>query len=94
MGPLRFPAATAVAVVLATAAILGISCFGPAIPDCGTPSPSEVGVDGGPDPCHCDPPPSLNLGACHCLSGTPGDLDVYNACMVLYRIETMDAGAD
>jgi hypothetical protein len=92
MGPLRFPAATAVAVVLAAAALLGSSCYGPGIPDCGTPSLGEMATDGGPDPCHCDPPPSLNIQACPCLSGGPPD--EYNACMAIYRVETMDAGAD
>jgi hypothetical protein len=89
---LRLPAA-AVAVLAATA-VLGFSCSGPAIPDCGFPSPDEKAADGGPDPCHCAPPPSLNLQACPCLDGLPGDKDVYNGCMALYRAETMDAGAD
>ena len=89
---LRF-AATAIAVLTATA-VLGSACFGPAVPDCGIPAPTETGTDGGPDPCHCDPPPSLNLGACPCLSGSPGDVDQYNSCMAVYRLETMDAGAD
>jgi len=86
---LRCAAAVA---VLTAAALLG-SCFGPTIPDCAIPSPSETATDGGPDPCHCDPPPSLNLGACPCLSGTPGDRDVYNTCMFVYRGE-MDASAE
>jgi hypothetical protein len=91
MSPLRFSAATAL--VLAAAAVLGSSCFGPAYVDCGIPSPSETGADGGLDPCHCDPPSSLGIVACPCLSGTPGDADVYNACMFIYRGEA-DAGAD
>jgi hypothetical protein len=81
------------AAILTATALLGSSCFGPTIPDCGIPSPSETATDGGPDPCHCDPPPSLNLGACPCLSGSPGDVDVYDSCMATYWVETMDAGA-
>ena len=93
MNALRLPAAAAAAAIL-TAAVLGSSCYGPTIPDCGTPSPGETGTNGAPDPCHCAPPPSLNLGACPCLSGTPGEVDLYNVCLALYRLETMDAGAD
>ncbi len=91
MTALRLAAAV---VALTAAGLLGISCFGPTIPDCGAPSPNEKATDGGPDPCHCDPPPSLNLGACPCLSGSPGDVDLYNACLAIYRVEMMDAGAD
>jgi hypothetical protein len=90
---LRLTAASAIA-VLTAAAMFGSACFGPAIPDCGTPSPGETGTDGGLDPCHCDPPPSLNIQACPCLSGSPGAADEYNACMAIYRVEMMDAGAD
>jgi hypothetical protein len=90
---LRLPAAAAVA-VLTVAATLGFSCSGPAIPDCAIPSPSETAADGGPDPCHCDPPPSLNVGACPCLSGTPGQVDIYRSCIATYWVEVMDAGAD
>jgi hypothetical protein len=89
---LRLPAAAAVA-ALTAAAMLGFSCSGPAIPNCAIPSLGETGADGAPDPCHCDPPPSLNLQACPCLNGSPGDIDVYNTCMFLYR-GMMDAGAD
>ncbi len=92
MNALHLAAATTAAVAL-VAALLGTSCFGPATPDCAIPSPSETAADGGPDPCYCDPPPSLNIQACPCLSGTPADKDVYNACMVLYRGE-IDAGME
>jgi hypothetical protein len=85
--------AAAVAVVL-SAALVGSSCTGPAIPDCGFPTLSETAADGGPDPCHCDPPPSLDIQACPCFSGQQGDVDLYNGCMALYRTEMMDAGAD
>jgi hypothetical protein len=87
---LRFAAVA----TLTAATMVGSSCLGPAIPDCGTPSPSETGAVGGLDPCHCDPPPSLNIQACLCLSGSPGDVDEYDACMAIYRVEMMDAGAD
>jgi hypothetical protein len=79
-------------VVLGVAAMLG-SCSGPDLPACGFPTLGETAEDGGPDPCHCAPPPSLNLQACPCLNGTPGDADVYRGCMALYRDE-MDAGVD
>lgn len=82
------------AAALLTAAVLGSSCSGQAIPDCGVPSPIETGTNGAPDPCHCAPPPSLDLQACPCLSGTPGEVDLYNVCLTLYRDEMMDAGAD
>ncbi len=90
---LRLWAAAAVAFASAPA-LLGSSCSGPAIPDCNIPSPSETAADGGPDPCHCAPPPSLNIAACPCLSGSPGDVDIYNACMATYRVEMMDGSAD
>jgi hypothetical protein len=89
---LRFAAAAAAAVVTA-AVMLGSCISNQQFPDCGSPSPSETAADGGPDPCHCDPPPSLNLASCFCLSGSSGDADEYNSCMLLYRLE-MDAGAD
>jgi hypothetical protein len=91
MNALRLPAAAVAAAVLTVAVVLGASCSGPVLPDCGIPSPWETAADGGPDPCHCDPPPSLNWQACLCLSGTKEDVDVYNACMVTYRAE-IDAG--
>jgi hypothetical protein len=83
----------AVAVVALAAAILGASCSGPNYPDCAIPTLSETAADGGADPCHCDPPPSLNLVACGCLSGSQPAIDAYNACMFLYR-GMIDAGAD
>ena len=89
----RFAAATAAA-FLAVAAMLGFSCSGPNYPACATPTLTETAADGGPDPCHCDPPPSLNILACECLTGDRGFIDAYNTCMTLYRIEMMDAGAD
>jgi hypothetical protein len=86
---LRFAAAT----MALAAAVLGPSCSGPDMPDCALPTLTETAVDGGPDPCHCAPPPSLNLQACPCLSGDQNYIDAYNACLALYRDE-MDAGAD
>ncbi len=90
---LRLPAAAVVAVLTATA-VLDFSCSGQLIPDCGISSPHETAADGGPDPCHCAPPPSLNIQACPCLSGTPADMDIYESCMATYWVETMDAGKD
>ena len=92
---LRLWAAAAVAFAFAPA-LLGSSCSGPAIPDCAIPSPGETAVDGGPDPCHCDPPPSLNVQACPCTSGNPAQMDIYESCLATYWVEinAMDAGAD
>jgi len=56
---------------------------------------NEKGADGGPDPCHCDPPASSNLGTCGCLSD-PNDqssIAAYQQCMFLYHAE-QDAGGD
>jgi hypothetical protein len=78
----------------ASAGFLGSSCNEPGLPYCNIPTLDEKGADGGPDPCHCDPPPSLNISACLCLSGTQGDVDLYNACMATYWVEVMDAGVD
>ncbi len=62
---------------------------------CNVPTLGETGVDGGPDPCHCDPLPSLNITGCGCLSnpGDQGSIDDFNACMALVRVET-DAGGE
>jgi hypothetical protein len=89
---LRLPLAAALVAAMLPA-LFGASCDGPAIPYCNIPSPSETSPDGAPDPCHCDPPPSLNIAACPCLSGSPGDVDIYKACMATYQVEIMDAGA-
>jgi hypothetical protein len=93
MNALRLAGAAMVA-MLTAATLLGSSCSSPNPPACGFPTPGETAADGGPDPCHCDPPPALDLGACACLSGTPQDIAVYNGCIALYRLEMMDAGAD
>jgi hypothetical protein len=85
-------AASAAAATLGTALLI-VACSSPNTPACGFPTLGETAEDGGPDPCHCDPPPSLDLGACPCLSGNSQDVAVYNGCMALYRLE-MDAGAD
>jgi subtilisin family serine protease len=86
---LRFAVAAAAAAGLAVA-VLSASCNGPEYADCAIPTLGEKAADGGPDPCHCNPPPSLNILACPCLQG---DNDVYNACIVLYWAE-LDAGLD
>jgi hypothetical protein len=58
---------------------------------CGTPTLTEMGADGGPDPCHCDPPSSLGIMACACLSGDQQDIDAFQSCMALFNLEK-DAG--
>jgi hypothetical protein len=72
-------AALALTTLLAAAAALG-SCSGPGVAGwaCYYPAPGETGADGGPDPCHCDPPPG-QPPACECLS-TPEGTQEYNAC--------------
>jgi hypothetical protein len=85
MSGLRLLAASAAAV-----AVLGTSCFPGSSPDCAIPTLKEKGADGGPDPCHCDPPPSLNMQACPC---DQSDIDVFNACLVTYWAE-IDAGLE
>jgi hypothetical protein len=59
---------------------------------CITPTLDETAADGGPDPCHCDPPPSLNLAPCGCLSGDQQDIDDYQQCIFNYNGER-DSGA-
>jgi hypothetical protein len=94
MNALRLSAAvTAVAVILAVAGGLGACGPGELISICTIPTQGEVGADGGPDPCHCDPPASLNITNCGCLTGTQQDLDVFNACMATLR-EEQDAGEE
>jgi hypothetical protein len=90
---LRLPLAAALVATLLPA-LLGSSCEQQAIPDCGIPSASETTPDGSPDPCHCDPPASLNVQACPCLSGDSAQVDIYKSCMATYWVEVMDAGGD
>jgi hypothetical protein len=90
---LRLAAAATGAAVLATAPIFASSCSGLAAYNCNIPSLTETGADGGLDPCHCDPPASLNILGCGCLNGPQEMTDAYHACMALYRAE-MDASAD
>ncbi len=93
MSALRLPAAAiAIATVLAAAAALGSCGTGQVtLSLCTTPTVDEKAADGGPDPCHCDPPPSLDITTCPCLSGSQQYVDAYNACMQLFRLEE-DAG--
>lgn len=91
---LRFAAAAAAVTALLTAAgALGSCSNGPDYSACFIPTLGETAPDGSPDPCHCDPPPSLNITTCPCLSGTQSFVDAYNECMFVYRGET-DAGAE
>jgi hypothetical protein len=86
--------AVAVTAVLAAAAALGSCGSGQEISVCSTPTRGEPGADGGLDPCHCDPPASLNITTCLCLSGDQQYVDAYNQCILLYQLETEDAGAE
>ena len=88
--PLRFVGAL-VAVVAPFVAALGCGDNTIELALCNTPTLDEKGVDGGPDPCHCDVPPSLNLVGCGCLSGNQQDIDTYQTCMFLFNAEK-DAG--
>jgi hypothetical protein len=95
MHALRLAAAATVAAALAAAAV---SCGENVIiyPDCAIPTLDEKGADGGPDPCHCDPPPSSSYyEACGCLSD-PSDqnaIDDFDTCVFLVKGE-QDAGDD
>jgi hypothetical protein len=92
---LRLPVAAAALTALYAAAVaLGACSNGPSITFsvCNTPIVGELGADGGPDPCHCDPPPELNMTTCGCLDGNATDVSLYQACMALYGEETKDAG--
>ncbi len=92
MNALRLSAAAmAVAVILAAAGAIGACGPGQTISNCLVPTKTETAADGGPDPCHCDPPPALNITGCACLSGDQGEVDYYNACMATFR-EEQDAG--
>lgn len=93
MSPLRFAAAAAVATAALVAAALGCGDNYVVLPDCDSPTLNGKGADGGPDPCHCDPPPSSNTAACGCLSD-PTDqeaIDEYNTCTLLFH-EEIEAG--
>jgi hypothetical protein len=84
---------TVVAIVLVAPLVALLGCGDNTIElaGCNTPTLDERGVDGGPDPCHCAPPPSLNLVGCACLSGDQQDIDDYQTCMFLFNAEK-DAG--
>jgi hypothetical protein len=90
MNALRLSGAALVAtVLLAAAAALGLNACGPEGTSawlCNVPIRDELGADGGPDPCHCNPP-----GGMGCPCTTPGDgQDGYFLCM--HALED-DAGA-
>ncbi len=93
---LRFAVALVATFAPLVAAVLGAGACNDNVVNftvCSTPTVNEKGADGGPDPCHCDPPPSSNVMACGCLSD-PGDqaaIDDYNECMVVFHAE-QDAG--
>jgi hypothetical protein len=96
MNALRISAAaTAALAIFTAAAALGSCSNGPEITlsDCAVPVLGELSADGGPDPCHCDPPESLHITTCGCLSGNPQEVANYHACMALYQLE-QDAGAE
>ncbi len=95
MNALRLSAVVAaLTAIFSAAAALGACSNGPSITFsvCDVPLVGEVGADGGPDPCHCDPPPELNMTTCPCLSGNATDKSLYEACMLTYQQEIADAG--
>jgi hypothetical protein len=94
MNALRL-AAVATAAALITAAVVGACNDVINITDCAVPTLDEKGADGGVDPCHCDPSPSLNIMACGCLSD-PTDqqsIDDYENCIFSFHGEE-DAGGE
>jgi hypothetical protein len=95
MHALRLAAAATVATASLVAAALGACDNVVQLTVCNVPTLNEKGADGGPDPCHCDPPASSSVGACGCLSD-PTDqqaLDDFEACLATLR-EEQDAGDD
>jgi hypothetical protein len=93
MNALRLFAAAFTAGALLLAAAIGCSDGVFDISFCNVPTLDEKGMDGGPDPCHCDPLPSQNISTCLCLSDptNQGGIDDFQACMALLSLET-DAG--
>ena len=92
MHALRLAAATVAAAALVAAAI-GACDTVLNVTDCAVPTLDEKGADGGPDPCHCNPPASSNVMACSCLSdpADQGAIDDYQACIFNFNGE-VDAG--
>jgi hypothetical protein len=62
---------------------------------CSAPVVDERGADGGPDPCHCDPPPSSDYYACGCLSDPTDQTSIseYDECILVFH-EELEAGVD
>jgi|HubBroStandDraft_6_1064221.scaffolds.fasta_scaffold418205_2 hypothetical protein len=95
MNTLRLAAAATAATAALVVAAVGCGDNVILLPDCAIPTLDEKGADGGPDPCHCDPPPSSNIEACGCLSD-PTDqdsIDDYETCTLLFH-EEVEAGDD
>jgi hypothetical protein len=93
MHALRLAAAATVAAAALVAAALGACDNVIMLTDCAVPTLDEKGADGGPDPCHCDPPASSSVMGCGCLSDPTdqGAIDDLQTCTALVRVEE-DAG--
>jgi len=93
MNALRLAAAATIATATLIAAAIGCGDEILTYTDCAVPTLNEMGMDGGRDPCQCDPPPELDIMGCGCLSD-PTDqsaIDNFHACVALVHAEE-DAG--
>ena len=79
--PARRPILAALAFVLAVLVVAVVGCGEDVLTFtvCGTPTLTEKAADGGPDPCHCDPPASLGIMSCGCRSD-PADQQAIDDC--------------
>ena len=95
MHALRLAAAATVAAATLAAAVLGACDNVLEVYNCAAPVVNETGADGGPDPCHCDPPPSSDLQACGCLSDPTDTVSIseYDECILVFH-EEVEAGVD
>jgi hypothetical protein len=93
MHALRLAAAATVATAALVAASLGSCGNLPNLYNCAAPVLNETGADGGPDPCHCDPPPSSSYAACGCLSDPTDQTSIseFNECVLVFH-EEVEAG--
>ncbi len=93
MNMLRLSAAAVVVAAVLIAAALGACDPGAVISVCNIPTVNERAADGGPDPCHCDPPPALNITGCPCLSDPTNQdaIDDYGQCFASF-LDEEDAG--
>lgn len=93
MHALRLAAAATVATAALVTVSLGACDNITEVYNCAAPLVNETGANGGPDPCHCDPPPSSSYEACGCLSDPTDQTSIseYDECILVFR-EEVEAG--